>query len=317
MTAFRYLLGVLFQKTTAASVTTDVMTSPDTVNIKNGDFNAQESPSGTMEITIPSAIAVQEDGVEVVSASPGTNILNFAEGNSFDVTTPTSRTGKIEVPREFLPITQSVLFDDFIHSKQSDESIGELDWRYINVNTGTVVWCALDATAANPGTVRITTNATSNSDIKLCQRSTGNTSTVGLKGNIPNLRYLSGVSSVSAADSSKLQVIGYVENMDTPGAGMYFRATDTGNWYAVTNGGSETATDTGVAQATAFKRFEIRTNSTGTSTTFYIDGTLVATHTTNLPSTALKAVFYIKTTASGTKSMDIDYFFQKINNLNR
>lgn len=77
-------------------------------------------------------------------------------------------------------------------------------------------------------------------------------------------------------------------NTADPGVrAVAFRAlngTDT-NWQAVTTagGGSLTVTDTGVAIGTGWHDFEIFTDDQGTTWYFYIDGSLVATHTTNLP----------------------------------
>jgi hypothetical protein len=74
--------------------------------------------------------------------------------------------------------------------------------------------------------------------------------------------------------------------------GMYFRYKDdvnSGKWQAVTSsGGVRTATDTGVTATTTFSIFDIRVNAAGTSVTFYIDDVLVATNTTNIPTSTQK-----------------------------
>lgn len=62
-----------------------------------------------------------------------------------------------------------------------------------------------------------------------------------------------------------------------------FRAAGNANWFAVTeNGGTETATDTGVAASQTLRDFYIDVTATG-SVSFYIDNALEATHTTNIP----------------------------------
>jgi hypothetical protein len=72
--------------------------------------------------------------------------------------------------------------------------------------------------------------------------------------------------------------------------GAYFRYTDVGaspNWKCVTRSNStETVTDSGVAAVTTFEKFEIVVNAAGTSVAFKINGTTVATHTTNIPTAA-------------------------------
>lgn len=74
--------------------------------------------------------------------------------------------------------------------------------------------------------------------------------------------------------------------------GCYFRYThseNSGNWTCVTESNTtETTTDSGVAADTSYHAFEVKVNAAATSVTFYIDGSLVATHTTNIPSGAAR-----------------------------
>jgi hypothetical protein len=82
--------------------------------------------------------------------------------------------------------------------------------------------------------------------------------------------------------------IGFIDNAAAamPTDGAFFRTQDGGNWYAVTrSGGTETATDSGVLPSSTYRTFKIVVEDVaGTLTAkFYIDGTLKATHTTNIP----------------------------------
>lgn len=71
--------------------------------------------------------------------------------------------------------------------------------------------------------------------------------------------------------------------------GAFFRYTHSvaaGNWECVTRSNDvETATDSGVAATAsgALQVFEVEVNAAGTSAAFYINGVLVATHSTNIP----------------------------------
>jgi hypothetical protein len=58
----------------------------------------------------------------------------------------------------------------------------------------------------------------------------------------------------------------------------------TANWHAITDDGTQTSTDTGIAVDTSWHKFEVKINSDATSVEFYIDDVLEATHTTNIPS---------------------------------
>ena len=69
--------------------------------------------------------------------------------------------------------------------------------------------------------------------------------------------------------------------------GAYFRYTDnvnSGAWVCVTvSGGTETATNTTSTADTLYHTFAIEVNEAGTSVDFKIDGVVVATNTTNIP----------------------------------
>lgn len=85
---------------------------------------------------------------------------------------------------------------------------------------------------------------------------------------------------------------GFGDNMSgEPVDGAYFRythGTNAGEYQCVTRSNStETANDSNVAaQATAMSKFRIEINEAASSIGFYIDGTLVCTNTTNIPTGA-------------------------------
>ena len=142
-----------------------------------------------------------------------------------------------------------------------------------------------------------------------------------VNGSQANLTWIARVKNVQAAQDGAVRRIGF-ETAQTasgdPTNGIFFRATNLGNWYAVTrSGGAETATDSGVAQSTTFHQFKILQNSVGTSVTFYIDGVLKATHTTNIPYLALiSPEFQIEMTGIDA-GMDVGYSYMKVTGLSR
>ncbi len=84
--------------------------------------------------------------------------------------------------------------------------------------------------------------------------------------------------------------VGFLDSISgEPTDGCFFRYThsvNSGEWQAVTRAaGVETssATDTNVAATTNWTVFEIEINAAATSVAFYINGALVATNTTNIP----------------------------------
>jgi hypothetical protein len=103
-----------------------------------------------------------------------------------------------------------------------------------------------------------------------------------------------------------------------PSSGAYFdydRAANGDFWVCKTRAASTpTETVTAVAVvATTWYRQRIVANADGTEIKFYIDGVLVATHTTNLPSTGLSMVTGIAKTV-GTTFRDAyqDYCWIKV-----
>jgi len=118
--------------------------------------------------------------------------------------------------------------------------------------------------------------------------------------------------------------VGFIDE-DAAGAsdatdGAYFREIDGGNWFAVTRSNTtETATDTGTASGATFVRLRVLVEDVGGTLTakFYVNGTLAATHTTNVPSGSgrdtgqgLKLVRASAT--SGDVALDVDYVYTKI-----
>jgi hypothetical protein len=85
------------------------------------------------------------------------------------------------------------------------------------------------------------------------------------------------------------------------------------NWQVVTiNNSTRTITDTGVAvSATTFQKLSFIVNGNGTSVQFFINNSLVATHTTNIPTGQTKKLslqsYIVKTAGTTTRNIYLDY----------
>jgi hypothetical protein len=95
--------------------------------------------------------------------------------------------------------------------------------------------------------------------------------------------------------------------------GAYFTYTHSvngGRWQCVTaSGGTRTTTDSGVSASTSYQQFRIVVNQSGTEVLFYIDGSLVATHTTNIPTANTALVSNIVKSAGNTSRVQyVDYY---------
>lgn len=97
--------------------------------------------------------------------------------------------------------------------------------------------------------------------------------------------------------------------------GAYFKYNDSinsGNFQCLTaNAGTRTTTNTSVAQTTLYKTFEIKIDGAAASAIFSIDGAVVATISTNMPSNVLVfpcVLGIVKSAGTTARLMDTDYY---------
>lgn len=99
--------------------------------------------------------------------------------------------------------------------------------------------------------------------------------------------------------------------------GAYFTYThsvNSGNWQAVTASAStRTTTNLATAPSTSYQTFEIRVNEAATEVTFYLNGSLVATHTTNIPTSDTVGVNIniVKSAGTTERILYADYYYYK------
>ena len=113
--------------------------------------------------------------------------------------------------------------------------------------------------------------------------------------------------------------IGLNDSYSTTVNGCYFtvdRTKSATNWYAITaNASTLTSTDTGVAYtATTWTNLRIVIDSAAASAKFYINGSLVATNSTNLPTVGIGPMCYVVSVASAaTKTVRLDWMLLRFN----
>jgi hypothetical protein len=128
------------------------------------------------------------------------------------------------------------------------------------------------------------------------------------------------VSNVSSASERYIVYAGFFDSLTgTPAEGAYFRYSDDvngGDWECVTvTGSTETLTDSNVAvTANTYNKLRVEVNAAGSEAKFYVDGNLVATHTTNMPGSADRfgvGVNIRKTVGTTLRQMRTDYVYHK------
>jgi len=116
---------------------------------------------------------------------------------------------------------------------------------------------------------------------------------------------------------------GSANNINSETNGVFFTYDEGGtangntaspNWICITSAGNvRTLTITSVpVTATTWDKLRIEINATGTSVSFFINGTLVATHTTNIPQISSSQYIFakqgiFKTIGTGNRIMYMDY----------
>lgn len=206
--------------------------------------------------------------------------------------------------------TQTEIMEDFIGGNGA--IVGALGW----LKGGSITLSTITGEVGRIGVAKLLANS-SGGNLYLTET---NGAGAPYKANNPRLTYITSLKNTFAVNIEAILRFGLQDGQinNDPASGIYFRAVGTGNWYAVTRAiNIETSTNCGIAQSTSYKQFKITSNSTGTSISFYIDGVLVATHTTNIPTDQLFPQYQIESTTLNNYGLDVDYFYLKVTGLTR
>ncbi len=202
------------------------------------------------------------------------------------------------------------LQDDFLSGTVGNGTIGQLGWLSAGGSSSLI-----QSAASYPGIFRKDTSASSGTYSYLALENV-NASEAIPAGSHDTIWLIYATSN----DANTQLRIGHqnTNTGDPPDNGTYFEklAADT-NWFVVTRAsGVQTRTDTGVAVGTG--RVTLRIVRQGSSVVqFYINRVLVASHTTNIPSTSLNPVASILNSAAASKTLDLDYFQLILTGLSR
>ena len=234
------------------------------------------------------------------------------------------REGGVSYPivNDYDPSTTFAIYDDFITgSANTSGAMGSANWQRTIATSGTTTH--QDGEAGRPGIMQL-----------FCANSAG--STAALHSHTSSFKlsgadYYKGSVKFStlgtAGSNGALYRFGWADGVTTSypsnGAWIEFNVDSSATrWRAITsNGGTRTITTyTGsTVSATTWYKLEILTNSNASSVDFSVDGTVIATHTTNIPtSNGIGALMMAgAVTASATKNAVVDYVLYMQSNLSR
>lgn len=183
----------------------------------------------------------------------------------------------------FDPLQYQYDYDDFTGGLNNSK----LNW---NISAGGSFGVA-SSTAQNPGALFNQVNSAFNSGNINSQKAY-------LLGGGPYVQtWVSSLNILSNANNRYQCAYGFRDQLgatNTPNNAVEFQYSDnvnSGKWvcYTVSGGGTPTTNDSGVVADTNYHRFTIKVNAAATSVQFFIDGVLVATNTTHIPTVAMSA----------------------------
>lgn len=265
-------------------------------DLSDGQLLGYSSGTGTLAAVGPAA----EDGQIIVS--------NSARDVGYDYVTLSS------LPT-FYPANKCEFYDDMFMSTTEDGEIGLLGWS-VAVATGTV-------------TALASTNDTNSPGICVLNRSTTAAGRACINLGLAQVRLGGGeiiiemrvrVSQLSNGTNTYTFRAGLGDSVSADHTdGVYFEHNSTsGNWILKTannNTRSSTTSSIAVATGATWAKLRIEINSNATSVSYYVDGALAGTITTNIPTAAGRETgpnFQLVGTL-GTVSVNaqIDYFYFK------
>lgn len=298
--------------------------SPITVTLPNGlasNFFATLVKKGAGNITITATTTLESDGVTIevqhagaVVYHKGSNVWT-ALGSLGAPLTLANITGTLAATS----VTGGNVDVNFYEQADFTSNVNGSEMGLFGVSVGagavyTVSTYGVNTTENAFGVNDLTTGTTATGETHIYKGGGGGTNSLFFGGHALILKFRIAPQVLSDGTDTYSCTWGFGEQLgikdQTNGAYFtYTHGTNAGKWQAVTaSAATRTTTDTGVAAVTTFSIFEIRVNQAGTSVTFYIDGTLVATNTTNIP-TATTGVLgqIVKSLGTTSRKLSIDW----------
>lgn len=206
------------------------------------------------------------------------------------------------------------IFEEFMGSPTTATTGGVYPSGVVAVFSGNVAQLTAQAEAGHPGIATLdTTTGTTNYAGLFLSGQLNAAVTMKLGGGAWFLETCIKLDDLSSGGEEYDYWFGFNENITTMGANCVifeYDRNNSANWHGVCkSGGTTTRTTTGVAVVEdAWIRLGILVNAAGTSAGFYINGTLVLTIATNIPTSAMWVSQVIQKSAGSTsRKCHVDY----------
>jgi hypothetical protein len=218
----------------------------------------------------------------------------------------------------FSPRKHLLVWDDFL----CNDGQSQLQWR-VPTSGGTVSQNT-DIDDGHPGTIQMQTGTGTTGYAGMTLGPNNSSQVMQVGGGAITLLYVVKIDNLSTGTDTFQPFVGLTSNQGPGGLNTQYVVAFSGdsnahtNWQCLTNNnGTVTLTDSGVAVGTGWTTLQLTINAGGTSVQFYINGTSVATVTSNLPATGntmSPQMWVLKSagTTNRTMSCDIFWMFQAL-----
>jgi len=211
--------------------------------------------------------------------------------------------------------------DDFIYYSTT----GTIYWPWFMSANGTGSKAQISAgLATHPGIMTLETGTTTTGAGSVGKSTTINNIILG--GGYVELNFIFNLNALSDATDEYSFYMGmgtgfsvFAANPGNDAVAFSYVRTTSVNWQGITKLGGVTTTATGgsnIAVATGWNHFKITINAGATSASFYINGTLIGTSASNIPTaTAISpGVIGKKSAGTNNRTFDLDYisFYNKL-----
>lgn len=212
----------------------------------------------------------------------------------------------------FDPTTTFEFYEDFLGGNNTSETIGTNGWTYRTGSGGADLHTGPDGSVGHPGIFTVgKTGNNENGAIYVAK-------TTDTRTDQPNLTMIAGIqlSTLSAIYCRVGIIKDPIQDGDTGHFFEYDSSVD-GNWHGVgQNGASRTVIGT-IAATTNWVQLKMVINASYTQVDFYVDGVLLGSQSTTLPTQKAYPFFQVGCRSGLARSADIDYYHMTITGLTR
>lgn len=276
--------------------------------IKNDQLTVviTQSSAGTGLITWPSNAKLAEGGLPLSTTGNAVDVVNFMyDGTNWrEISRALSDATATPISRNYM-----YLQDDFLGgANTSSGNIGGLGWGFGTTNSATghtgTQYNVIEV--GHPGMYRLTTATSAAAATRIVLSSI-------MMSDLAYFAYIIRPASVDADTQVRCGLSNSTTTSGEAAQGIYFSylPASSANWRTVTRDASGVTANSSTLAVTLNNWYFLEVLRSGSTVQFYINTTLVATHTTNVPSNAGAPMFVVESATTTVKSADIDSFALK------